>query len=142
MNTEELVQKIIDRVGFDIFKLTRKREYVEARALLIYYLYNYYRMSHSQIAEFITKKGYRMHRTSIIHNLNNFEIYMKFSPFLRSWDSDIDIARDKELEGSVDFIREKITQLQKEDIYKVNEIVRDYWEKAVIKNHEVKHELV
>lgn len=27
-------------------------------------------------------------------------------------------------------------------INKVNEIVRDYWEKAVIENHEVKHELV
>lgn len=142
MNTEELVQKIIDRVGFDIFKLTRKREYIEARALLIYYLYNYYRMNHQQIADFITSKGYKIHRTSIIHNLKNFEIYVRFSPLLRNWDRDIDVARDKELEGRVDFIREKITQLQKEDIYKVNEIVRDYWEKAVIKNHEAKHELV
>lgn len=141
MNTEELVQKIIDRVGFDIFKLTRKREYIEARALLIHYLYTHYRMNHSQIADFITKKGYKMHRTSIIHNLNNYEMYMKFSPMMRNWDRDIDVTRDKELDGRIEFIKNKITSLEREDIYKVNEIVRDLWEKAVI-NKEVTYELI
>jgi hypothetical protein len=82
---EDLYGKITDITGVDIFDNTRKVEYIEARALFNYILYNTHGYTLTRIARFYIKNGKHYDHATCLHSLKNFAVYEKFSKYLPSW---------------------------------------------------------
>lgn len=75
-----IAQKVRSVTGVDPFMNTRKREYVEARSLLMYLYHNVCRLNYSQITRLFQNQGKGMHHATVIHSLRNFDMYKKFNP--------------------------------------------------------------
>ena len=99
--------------GFEFLKVTRKREYVEARAAFIYYLYRFRQYGLLDIARMIkTASGWKVNHATTHHAIKNFEMYCKFNPkldkALLSIIGAFDDVKDKQR-----YVRNAITQLPK-----------------------------
>ena len=69
----DISDTIIDLVGFNIFENTRKRDYSDARSLLVKILVDEYKMGWTEIANFFTLRGKPVKsHASIIHLYNIF----------------------------------------------------------------------
>lgn len=70
---DEIADTIIDMVGFNIFENTRKREFSDARALLVKLLVDEYKLGWTEIQNFFTNRGKPIKsHASIIHLYNIF----------------------------------------------------------------------
>ena len=66
--------------GFDFLKQTRKREYIEARSVLINYFYNYRNMGLTQIARAIGAiSEWKPNHATIYHSLQQYDIYTTYN---------------------------------------------------------------
>jgi hypothetical protein len=116
--------KIIDLVttesGFDIKNTTRKRDYVEARALCYTLLRDHLNMSYCLI-------GYNFDKThaSILHAVNNFPYMMKFNPALKTLYFDIN--------RQIEDMKEDLTPLEKREYSLMDEIVKLKQENMALK---------
>ena len=137
-----ITEKIIDRSGLDIFKNTRKREYVEARALLIHILTFEFRMGRTAIAEYVTRKGYTLNHTSIVHSLRMYDTYMRFSPAMRNWYRDLDLDGDREAYNMQKEIKQMLPNLLRDDLRDLHKQVNDMYHQAELHNAEVIYEEV
>ena len=137
-----ITEKIIDRSGLDIFKNTRKREYVEARALLIHILTFEFRMGRTAIAEYVTRKGYTLNHTSIVHSLRMYDTYMRFSPAMRNWYRDLDLDGDREAYNIQKEIKQMLPNLLRDDLRDLHKQVNDMYHQAELHNSEVIYEEV
>ena len=72
---EKVAKSVIDLTGLDVFKETRVKEYVEARALLNTMLHDDLGMGWSRIAEFYEDNGKKMDHATVIHSFKNYPIY-------------------------------------------------------------------
>jgi len=88
-----LQKRIADKVrsvtGVDPFVNTRKREYVEARSLLVFIYYKICRLNYTQITRLFQSQGKHMHHATVIHSLNNFDMYKKFNPLFNELVTDV-----------------------------------------------------
>lgn len=137
-----ITEKIIDRSGLDIFKNTRKREYVEARALLIHILTFEFRMGRTAIAEYVTRKGYTLNHTSIVHSLRMYDTYMRFSPAMRNWYRDLDLDGDREAYNMQKKIKQMLPHLLRGDLRDLHKQVNEMYHQAELHNAEVIYEEV
>ena len=137
-----ITEKIIDRSGLDIFKNTRKREYVEARALLIHILTYEFRMGRTAIAEYVTRKGYNLNHTSIVHSLRMFDAYMRFSPAMRNWYRDLDLDGDREAYNMQKEITQMLPHILRDDLKDLHNKVNEMYHQAELHNAEVVYEEV
>ena len=85
-----LYKQIKEVTGLDILVHTRKVEYVEARALFNFILYNTYGLSLHKIALFYNENGKKYDHSTVLHSLRNFDIYRKYSVKLNDWLEDIE----------------------------------------------------
>lgn len=85
-----LYKQIKEVTGLDILVHTRKVEYVEARALFNFILYNTYGWSLHKIALFYNESGKKYDHSTVLHSLRNFDIYRKYSVKLNDWLEDIE----------------------------------------------------
>ena len=103
--------KICEITGIDIFKNTRKKEYVELRALVCYTLRDDLNFGYQRIADYFKSKGREMLHSNVIHLVKMYPIYKKHNKQL------------ERLEGSFDFscsidknekltLRDKLSNLQ------------------------------
>jgi hypothetical protein len=65
--------------GIDIFKNTRKREYVEYRALVCFLLKQKLGMRWTYIANYFKTEGKDMHHATIIHLVKNYPMYKRYN---------------------------------------------------------------
>lgn len=137
-----ITEKIIDRSGLDIFKNTRKREYVEARALLIHILTFEFRMGRTAIAEYVTRKGYPLNHTSIVHSLRMYDTYMRFSPSMRNWHRDLDLDGDREAYNMQKEITQMLPHILRDDLKDLYKQVNEMYHQAELHNAEVIYEEV
>jgi|TARA_R110002153_G_scaffold46628_1_gene131640 hypothetical protein len=79
---ESIASKLMAITQIDIFKQTRVREYVEARALLMHIFHKYLGMTKSGIAEWFKENGKAMNHATVIHHLNDWDMTVKFNPVL------------------------------------------------------------
>jgi len=79
---ESIASRLMAITKLDIFKQTRVREYVEARALLMFVFYKYLGMTKSGIAEWFKENGKPMNHATVIHHLNDWDMTVKFNPSL------------------------------------------------------------
>ena len=88
-----LQKRIADKVrsvtGVDPFVNTRKREYVEARSLLVFIYYKICRLNYTQITRLFQSQGKEMHHATVIHSLKNFDMYKKFNPLFNELVTDV-----------------------------------------------------
>ena len=71
--------------GFDFLKQTRKREYIEARSVLINYFYNYRKMGLTQIARAIGAiSEWKPNHATIYHALQQYDVYTTYNKKLDS----------------------------------------------------------
>lgn len=71
----EIANKIIELSGINIFENTRKREYVEMRALLCYLLREKLAMRWTNISLFFRAQGKRMDHATAIYAVEVYEVY-------------------------------------------------------------------
>ena len=85
-----LYKQIKEITGLDILRNTRRTEYVEARALFNFILYNTYSWSLHKIAEFYKENGKKYDHSTVLHSLRTFDVYRKYSVNLNNWLDDIE----------------------------------------------------
>tara|TARA_R110000787_G_scaffold252435_1_gene357891 strand:+ start:933 stop:1358 length:426 start_codon:yes stop_codon:yes gene_type:complete len=77
---EKIVNEFKDEFGFDYFKQTRKREYIEARSVVINYFYNYRKMGLTEIARAIGETSmWKPNHATIYHSLQNYDVYTRYN---------------------------------------------------------------
>jgi hypothetical protein len=87
MNIED-IKKIGDSVkevsGLNIFDNTRRRDYVEMRALVCYVLRKKLRIGLTNIALYFQSEGKTMHHATVIHLVNQYPMYKRYNSRLAS----------------------------------------------------------
>ena len=82
MNIED-IKKIGDSVkevsGLNIFDNTRRRDYVEMRALVCYVLRKKLRIGLTNIALYFQSEGKTMHHATVIHLVNQYPMYKRYN---------------------------------------------------------------
>ena len=69
----------------DVFKNTRRREYVEARSLLCFILYKYQKFNLHEIKNFLIDNGKSSDHTTVLYSIKNYEIYSHYNKELMNW---------------------------------------------------------
>ena len=91
INPHKVGGEICKITGVDIFKNTRKREYVELRALVCYTLREDLNFGFQKIADYFKSRGKKMDHSSVIHMIKMYPIYKMHNKYL------------EKLEGSFNF---------------------------------------
>ena len=135
MNIED-IKKIGDSVkevsGLDIFDNTRRRDYVEMRALVCYILRKKLRIGLTNIALYFQSEGKTMHHATVIHLVNQYPMYKRYNPRLAEIEDSFEelnnlefnqesYIRNKYLSYNYDKLQEKYNKLK--DNIKTNPIL-------------------
>ena len=126
---EDLYGKITDITGVDIFDNTRKVEYIEARALFNYILYNTHGYTLTRIARFYIKNGKHYDHATCLHSLKNFAVYEKFSKYLPSW---MDKLGKVDEVGKNDLARFYLVNLNKANTEVAYEYLKEMYEQQQV----------
>jgi len=78
----KIARHIIDVSGIDVFKNSRKREFVEIRSLLTFMLRHHCRMKFMEIKDFYISKGKSYDHSTAIYSLKAFETHRRYNPLL------------------------------------------------------------
>lgn len=133
---EELYAKIADITGLDLFDNTRKVEYIEARALFNYILYNTHGYTLTRIARFYIKNGKHYDHATCLHSLKNFAVYEKFSKYLPGW---MDKLGKVEEVGKNDLARFYLVNLNKDNTEVAYEYLKEMYEQQQVAQVEQVH---
>lgn len=123
---DKIADKISELAGINIFENTRKQEYVDARALLIFIMYNIKDYKLSEIERYLNSKGKKYNHCSVLYAVRNFNNYRKFNKNLTKWlgeitNSDVSILEKKRM------IIENIKPLKGESIIELEKIVQEMY---------------
>ena len=121
---KRLVQRVTSVTGCDPLERTRRREVVEARAMLMMLLRDVCYMNSSEIARFLTKSGKPTHHATVLHAFKNVEVYMQFSYKFRMCYEDL-LAEGSwgTMPAKKAFIKNKLDWIPEEAIDEVYSIV-------------------
>ena len=78
----KIAKNIIDISGIDVFKNSRKREYVEVRSLLTFILRHHCNMRFTEIRDFYETNGKNYDHATAIYSLKAFEMHRRYNPKL------------------------------------------------------------
>lgn len=128
-----LVGEIKLLTKLDVFSNTRKREYVEARALLMKVLSKYFNYRLRDIQRVFSEYGYPVTHATIIHGLKSFDMYLNYSPDLKEWYHAIVLDLSADVGAArIDFIIPKLKYLSDDDLLKLSNLVKEMYEEAII----------
>ena len=120
MNKANKIARQVKKLsGIDIFKNTRKKEYVEARSLLSTILYRYEKMNLHKIKNFYIDNGKSSDHTTVLHSIKSWDIYSndKNCYYLNEWLEHITKNLGKKNnQNKKEFIKHKIKYLSNKDI--------------------------
>lgn len=121
-----LINTINEAAGIDIFRNTRQRDYVEARALLTYLLRNYFGMRLSEIQRLFKTNGYPVHHATLLHAIRNFkDVYLPHNPFLQGvYDKASKILNNK-TEFKIRHIQNSIQDIPEEKLDEVQKLIEE-----------------
>jgi hypothetical protein len=115
--TERLKEIILKETDIDVSKNSRKHNIIEARALYFYLIKHFKpKMTLQEIAESVNKN-----HATVIHSLNNYEMYEKFNRDLRSLRNIITNEIDEENILNTEDNKELRLELKKKNL-KVSEL--------------------
>jgi len=82
LTIDELFKHIKKETKINMFKQTRKTEYVEARSLTYSILNKHYGLKDYVIAELFNDKGFKVKRSSVFLAINKVDMYRKTEKYL------------------------------------------------------------
>ena len=110
--TERLKEIILKETDIDVSKNSRKHNIIEARALYFYLVKHFKpKMTLQEIAESVNKN-----HATVIHSLNNYEMYEKFNRDLRSLRNIIVNQMDEENILNTENINDLKLELKKKNL--------------------------
>ena len=130
----QIANKLKELTGINVFKYTRKKEYVEVRALLAYLLRNKLNMRWKYIAQFYIDNGLKYDHSKAIHSCKTYKELSRLNPNLKemeqmfTFNSDLtydQIDKCYYLEHKVESLNKKIIKLKKELDTPMYNIVKD-----------------
>ena len=129
MNVQQkrIAESVCKVTGVNIFENTRKREVVEARAMLNYIYRKVCGLTYYVIKRIYLSQGKSMNHATIIHSVKNYEMYEKYNPSLREMRMLV-LASDRSTATDPlrkEFIRENIKHMDSEIVENVYEIIYD-----------------
>ena len=90
MKPDYIKNRIIGELGINIFRNTRKREYVDGRALFYYILRTKYNYKYREIVKITKEYGYQISHCTIVYTLKNFDdVTMKYNPNFKQLAEDL-----------------------------------------------------
>ena len=119
--------------GLDIYKNTRQREYVEARSLLIFLMYNTLNFRLSEIENFFVSRGKHYNHATVLYALKNFNSYRQFNKNITLWLNKI-TNKDTSVIQKTSVILENIKALRGEDIHILYNIVEEMYNRQIETN--------
>ena len=113
----QIAEKISILSGIDVLKITRKREYVEARSLLNFILFKYKKMPLHKIVRFCSPTGRDIHHATLIDSIHTFKLHQKYNDVLAIWLKQV-IVRIDEMDNASkkEYIKSKLKTLRSVDI--------------------------
>ena len=120
----KISERIIEMTGVDIFQNTRKREYVELRALVCHIFRNKMNMRWTTIANFFTSMGKKTDHASVIHLVKMYPIYKKSNEDLFELESCFEFKSKLNYDeiDQVHFLQNEYRKVKKENKILVEEV--------------------
>lgn len=129
---EQIANEIIILSKVNIFDNTRKRAYVESRALLSYILRKYKKMKYREIVRFFNENNKSINHATIIHYIKNFESYIKFNRKLNQMMNTIVMNMDEtDYRSRRDFIKLKADILNKSSVDSILQLIHKLHNKEI-----------
>lgn len=128
-----IADQIKELSGLDIYKNTRQREYVEARSLLIFLMYNTLNFRLSEIEKFFVSRGKHYNHATVLYALKNFNSYRQFNKNITLWLNKI-TNKDTSVIQKTSVILENIKALRGEDIHILYNIVEEMYKRQIETN--------
>lgn len=128
-----IAEQIKELSGLDIYKNTRQREYVEARSLLIFLMYNTLNFRLSEIEQFFVSRGKHYNHATVLYALKNFNSYRQFNKNITLWLNKI-TNKDTSVIQKTSVIIENIKALRGEDIHILYNIVEEMYKRQIETN--------
>jgi hypothetical protein len=133
---DQIVTKINALAGLNILDNTRKREYIEARAVFCVIAYKYVGLNLSQVAQYFKDRGKSSDHATILHALKNYEIYSKYNSQLNLWLSDIVCSTDLKVTSKKQIAIHKISQMSETNIDLLEKPIEMIYLKNIKENQE------
>lgn len=122
-----LINLINEEAGIDIFRNTRTREYVEARALLTYLLRTYFNLRLNEIKRIFETNGYPVHHATLIHALKVFkDTYLPFNPVLQNVYDKACASINTKTEFKIKHIQGKIQDIPEDKLDEVQQLIDSF----------------
>ena len=143
MNKEAKIvaDKVTEITGLNVFRNTRKREYIEARALLNFILKNIKGMTLYAIRDFYIENNKAYDHATVLHSISNFDMYRKYNKKL-----DKQLNLFSELYDDIDAKREVIINnliwLSRENLNELYRITNGMYQQEFVNEIEVEEEIV
>jgi len=119
-------------------KNTRRRKYVEARSAFFHYLRSYCNYKLNDIKREVKENtGWDINHATILHALNNYEIYIKYEPSVeRKLQRIIDLVNNENDKAM--YIRDIVSRLKPKHINMIQDAVYNAYDKL---KEEVRNEI-
>lgn len=86
LNDADYISDLLKLVtGLDIFENTRKRDYVEARALFYAIMREDYGATYISIRDYMESKGKSCDHATVLHSVREYKIYKLYNTQLEDW---------------------------------------------------------
>ena len=128
-----IADQIKELSGLDIYKNTRQREYVEARSLLIFLMYNTLNFRLSEIEKFFVSRGKHYNHATVLYALKNFNSYRQFNKNITLWLNKI-TNKDTSVIQKTSVILENIKALRGDEINILYNIVQEMYKRQIETN--------
>jgi len=133
MIEDNIKDKINDTLGIDIFRNTRKREYVDGRALFYFILREHFKYSLSRIGNICGRYGVKKDHATVLHALRDFEIRLKYNP---KFNDIIDnLIEHGERQVNLNYAKENLNKLNERELAKLVKYLTKYDTRVKRKHH-------
>lgn len=133
MIEDNIKDKINDTLGIDIFRNTRKREYVDGRALFYFILREHFKYSLTRIGKLCGKYGVAKDHATVLHSLRDFEIRLKYNP---KFNDIIDnLIEHGERQVNLNYAKDNLNKLNERELNKLVKYLTQYDTRVKRKHH-------
>ena len=118
--------------GVDIFKNTRKRKYVELRALVCYTLREDLKFTLHEIAKYFNSQGKRMDHATVIHMLKMYPIYKEHNKDLEKLEGSFNFEGIHKKYQNLEYRYQKLKKELKNPIINlIHDLPEDKWSEVI-----------
>ncbi len=126
MNVQQkrIADKVSKHLGIDIWQNTRKRKYVEGRALVATIYRDFLRMRLADIVRVFRSNEKKCHHATVLHLLKMYNVYVKYNPVLAQilaevvCDSNVSTESVRRM-----FIKQHLNNIDNEVVQEIYELV-------------------